>query len=160
MNPFIQNFKLKVVKVNTSYFETKTSDIQDGYIGKYRKVEESYLAEQQEKISVYDIPYIENVLFTELKSNGRDLLLYIMYNIKKNEDSILLKPDKVCEKMKISKPTYYTAIQQLCDIGVICKRHTVEYWINPLYIFKGNRIDYYNSRCKECIDIVAEIKTK
>ena len=81
MNPFVQNFKLQVVKVHTNYYETKTSDISEGIVMSYRKISESFLAEKQEKVSVYNIPYIENILFKELKSAGRDLLLYIIYNI-------------------------------------------------------------------------------
>lgn len=158
MNPFIQNFKLNVVKVNTTYYEVKTSNISEGIVGKHKKVEESYLIEQQEKTSIYEMAYIENILFKELKSAGRDLLLYIMYNLKKDEDTIILKPEMVCKKMTCVRTTYYKAISQLTDVGVICKKHTTEYWINPFYLFKGNRIDYYNKNCKDCIEIVAEIR--
>jgi predicted transcriptional regulator len=157
MNPFLQNFKLKVIKVNSKYYETKTSDIHDGFVGKFKEVHESFLAEQQEKITVYDIPYIENILFGELRNAGRDMLLYIIYNIKKNEDDINLQIEKTCIKMKISKGTYYTAVQQLIDVGLICKKHTTSYWINPFYLFKGNRIDYYYKQCSNCVEIVAEI---
>lgn len=158
MNPFIQNFKLNVVKINTSYFETKTTNISDGIVGKYKKVEESYLAEQQDKTSVYHIPYIENILFKELKSSGRDLLLYIIYNIQKDDDTINLSADKLYKEMSISKSTYYTAISQLIDVGIICKKNNSTYWVNPFYIFKGNRIDYYHKHCPDCVNVVAEVK--
>lgn len=160
MNPFIQNFRLKVIKVHAFSYETNTADIKDGYVGKFRTVEESFYAEQQNKTSVYDIPYIENILFKELKSAGRDLLLYIMYNIEKDSDTIILKPEKVMNKMDCSKGTYYSSIQQLIDVGIICKKHVTEYWVNPFFIFKGNRIEYYNKVCPDCIDTVAEIVKK
>lgn len=158
MNPFVQNFKLKVVKVNTTYYETKTHDITEGVVGKFKQVTESFLAEQQEKTSVYDVGYIENILFKELKSNGRDMLLYVIYNLEKDSDIINLKQDKVCEKIGISRATYYSAIQQLIDVAILCRKHSSEYWINPFYLFKGNRIEYYNKIDKSAIEIVAEIK--
>jgi len=160
MNPFLQNFKLNVVKVNTTYYETKTSDISDGYVGKYKKVEESFLAEQQDKTSVYNIPNINNVLFKALDPRSRDLFLYIIYNIKKEEDIINLKLDAICSLTEMSKPTLIKSINILIDNAIICKKSQSEYWVNPFYIFKGNRIDYYNKQCPECIDIVANVFKK
>lgn len=157
MNPFIQNFKLKAVKVIDKYNETRTSDISDGVVGKYKTVTEWYLAEQQEKVSVYDISYIENILFQELKSSGRDMLLYIIYNLKKDTDTIDLPIEKVCKKISISRGTYYNGVTQLIDVGIICKKQTTTYWINPFYIFKGNRINYYNKQNPDLIEIVAAV---
>lgn len=158
MNPFLQNYRLKVVKINSTTFKVDTSNIHDGVIvGDYEQVTKSFLAEQQSKTSVYDIPYIENILFTEITSAGRDILLYIIYNVKENEDVINLKHDRLAKKVNLSRPTLIKGIQQLIDVGVICKKSQSEYWINPLYVFKGNRINYYRKQCEDCIDIVAEI---
>lgn len=160
MNPFVQSFDLEVIKINTQYYETKTANITDGIIGKYKRVEESYLVEKQEKMSVFEIPFIENVLFKEIKSNGRDLLLFIMYNLQKETDYISLKPDRTCNQMDIVKATYYSAIRQLMDIAVICKKSGTDYWVNPRYLYKGSRLDYYNKNYKEQIKIVAEVVKK
>lgn len=160
MNPFIQNFKLNVIRVTETKFRMDTDKIpKDGIIvGNYEEYKKSYLAEQQKKTTVYDVPFIENVLFNEIKSNGRDLLLYIIYNLQTNSDTIVLNTEKVCKKMSTSRATLYKAIIQLTDIAVICKKHKDEYWINPFYLFKGSRIDYYNSVCPDCIEVVANIK--
>jgi hypothetical protein len=158
MNPFVQNFKLNLLKVNSSHFRVDTKNISDGIIGEYEKVEKSYLQEQQEKTSSYSVPNINNILFKELKSNGRDLFMYITYNLKKDSDSIELRPDKICEGMRITRGTMYTAVQQLIDVGLICKKKVSEYWINPYYLFKGNRINYYKQFGDQYINIVAHIK--
>lgn len=159
MNPFLQNFKLALVKVYETYHETKTSNVDtDGHISNFRTIIESYYMEQQEKTSVYKIPYAKNVIFKELGSAGRDILLYIMYTIKTNQDIIELHHNKITAEVGISKSTLYNGIQQLIDIGVICKKFKSDYWINPLYIFKGDRIAFYTKQCGEdCIDIVATI---
>jgi predicted transcriptional regulator len=164
MNPFIQNIRIPVVKVVENYYEAKTYSINDGVIPDYKTISSSFLMEQQDKILVYDIPYIENVLFSEIKSSGRDLFLYIVYNLKKEEDFIDLKPEKVCNKMGISRATYYNAIQQLNDIAILCKKHTTTYWINPKFLYKGNRLRYYKRHIPDALEEVAvinnPIKTK
>lgn len=158
MNPFIQNHKLALIKVHQVIKTVDTNDISDGIILNYQETTKSYCAEQQTKTSVYDIPYIESVLFTQMSSKSRDLLLYIIYNIQTDTDYITLKLDNISKKMNVSRPTLLKAIQELEDVAVICKKSQSDYWINPLYIFKGNRIKYYQSNCPDCIEIKAEIR--
>lgn len=158
MNPFIKIHKLALIKIYETSKMVNTNDISEGIILNYQQVTSSYCAEQQSKTSVYNIPYIENVLFKELSSKGRDLLLYVIYNIPENTDYINLKIDKVCNKINMSKPTCLKAIQELLDVALLSKKSQSEYWINPLYLFKGNRIKYYQETCPECIEIKAEIK--
>jgi DNA-binding GntR family transcriptional regulator len=59
--------------------------------------------------------------------------------------------------MNVSRPTLLKAIQELEDVAVICKKSQSDYWINPHYIFKGNRIKYYQTNCPTCIEIKAEL---
>lgn len=160
MNPFIQNFKLKVIEIYSEQKYINSNDLSDGIATKYRKETSVFFAERQEKTAVYEIPYIENVLFKEMSSCGRDLLLYIIYNIQKNEDFINLKHDKVCKEMQISKPTLIKAINNLEENAIVCKKSQSEYWINPMYIFKGNRIAYYQKNCEDCIEIVSKLEQK
>ncbi len=160
VNPFIQNYKLKLIEVYSEQKYVNSKDLLEGIATSYRKETSVFLAEQQEKTSVYDIPYIENILFSEMSSVGRDLLLYVIYNIGKNEDFINLKLDKVCQKMRISRPTLSKAISNLEENAIICKKAQSEFWINPMYIFKGNRIAYYQKVCEDCIDIVSKIDQK
>lgn len=154
-NPFVHDFRLKLVEKPLKKYKTvKSKDSIEGIITSYETVEETIKIEQQTKSLVYYIPYIENVLFDELKSSGRDLLLYLIYNIKPNMDFISLKLQKVSKEMKCSKPTLISAIKQLVSIGLICKKSQSEYWINPHYMFKGNRVHYYQTHYPECIEVV------
>ena len=155
MNPFIQSFRLKILEKEYQYSVAKTADVVDGVITKFQKITDTVQFEQQSKTSVYYIPYIENILFRELKSNGRDALLYIIYNINENTDIITLKQDKVCKEMNTSKPTLISGLKQLIDIGVICKKSQSDYWVNPHYVFKGNRMNFFNSRYPDYIDTIS-----
>ncbi len=155
MNPFIQSFRLQVLEKNRTYTVAKTSDIIEGVITKYQKITDTIHFEQQAKVSVYYIPFIENILYKEIKSSGRDLLLYIIYNINDNTDFISLKLDKLSKSMLCSKPTLINAIKQLTDVGVICRKNQSEYWVNPHYIFKGNRLEFFNTNYPEYIDLIS-----
>lgn len=157
MNPFIKSHELKLIEVREERKMVDSSNISEGIIMSYETVTKTYLAEKQSKVSVYEIPYVENILFNEIRSGGRDLLLYIMYNLKDDYDFINLKFDKVCKEMRISRPTLSSAIQQLKDVAIICRKSQSEYWINPTYIFKGNRIAYYQKYCPDCISVVAKV---
>ena len=159
MNPFLQNNKLRLLRVHDSYHEVRTNHTKEGTAGTYKEVHESYLVEAQGKTLVYYIPYIEDLLFNKLSSNGRDLLLYIIYNIKENTDVISLKLDKVSKEMQISRPTLIKGIKDLLSNGFIATKSQSEYWVNPHCIFKGNRVNYYNLNCPECVEIVKEIHT-
>ncbi len=64
MNPFIQNFKITVIEKDQTYSVARTTDIEDGVITKFQKVTDTVQFEQQSKVSVYYIPYIENVYQT------------------------------------------------------------------------------------------------
>lgn len=161
MNPFLKTEfgKLNVIKVHSTTNTINVKDIpEDGIIvGKYKTEISSYLIEQQERTSVYRYSYVINVLFKHLTSSGRDLLLYIIYKLPKEQDWINLKYDKVLNEMGVSRATLSRAIQNLVDNAYITKKAQSDYWVNPTLIYKGNRLAYYNENCPDCIEIVAEV---
>jgi len=147
MNPFIsqESFKLKVLEIKKTTHKIDTSNIpEDGVIvGDYETVTRSFLIEQQKKKSMYDVPYLDNILFGELTSRSRDLFLYVLNHAPQDLDYINLKQSIVCRNIRMSKPTLISAIKELSDVGVICRKSQSEYWINPYYIFRGNRVKFY-----------------
>ena len=158
MNPFLVNYKLPLVKVIKQISFTNEENI--GYVGEYIKKTEtkSYFIEAQKHTSVYESPDINNKLFTKMKPNGRDLYLYIQNNIAYNSDTIHLSLEKVNQILSMSRPTLVSAIQQLLTENIICKAEKQGmYWINPYYLFKGNRVAYYEKQCPSCISVVKEI---
>ena len=97
-----------------------------------------------------------NYLFKVLSQAGRNLFLYIMATIGKEKDTINLHTEKICNEMGISRNTAGTAKDSLVDNGVICHRKGNEYWVNPFFIFRGDRIKYYNEACPDCVKIVGK----
>lgn len=153
MNPFLYGYTLKLVKVN-HITDVATSTT------KYEKIVKSYFVEAQSKTSVYYIPYAEDFLFKKLTRNGRDIFYYIIYNLPKDADSIKLKLDKLVDETNISRPTIYRGIKELSECGVITKKNNSEYWINPYYMFNGDRVKFIRSIDENLIEQVSIVNLK
>lgn len=151
INPFLFTFNLNVVQ--HTYVSNDKSAKEGSALKTTKQVSYKYV-EQQEKTSVYDIQMIEVILYKNMYASGRDLFLYIMYNMVKNKDYIKLEPEKVIRLLDITRNTYYSAIGQLMTAGVICKKSNSHYWVNPAYLFKGNRMNHYDDKYPSCIKVI------
>lgn len=154
MNPFVNQelFHLKVVKIieNNEFNYTN-----EGSITEFKETRtKTYYAEGQENTSVYNISYVDNVLFKSIGAAGRDILLYIIYHLKKDIDFINLSYSRISTAISISHTTIRKGLQDLSDNAIIAKKSQSEYWINPYFIFKGDRKRYYSINYPESIDIV------
>lgn len=157
MNPFLVNYSLPLIKITKEI--TFTNPEPTGYIGEYVKKTEtkSYYIEAQKHTCVYETTG-QLELFVKLKPNAIILLSYIERAIDYNKDQIHLNYEKVNKYLNISRPTLISAIKQLIHEGIICKSDKQGmYWINPYFIFKGNRTAYYEEQCPKCIKVVKEI---
>lgn len=155
-NPFLQSgeFHLKAIQI-----------YKRSYQGQGHFMEETtrkYIVEEQDKVSMYKIGNnleYTTFLFEVLNQPGRNLFIYILANIGENKDSINLNTEKVGKLMKVSRNTHYSGIESLRDNGVITLYRKDEYWINPFFIFRGDRIAYYQEYCPDCIRIVSKVTT-
>lgn len=144
LNPFIVNCTLEVVELEVTRAYVASDEIKETGILTYSKQIDSYYTERDDSTKVFHNNTIETVIFSnELKSSGRDLLLYIFYNLGRNKDWIKLKADEVVPIVGFTKPTFYSAITQLTTANIIQKKKMNQYWINPKYIFNGDRIKYF-----------------
>ena len=156
INPFLSNkeFHIRLVQI----YHTK-------YIGSGPYMEEvtrKYPVEEQAKVSMYKIGNNSEVctyLFKVLSQAGRNLFLYIMATIGQNRDTVNLHTDKVCNEIGISRNTHTSAKDNLRDNGVISVYKGNEFWVNPFFIFRGDRIKYYNEKCPECVKITGKQST-
>lgn len=156
VNPFLANkeFHIRLVQI----YHTK-------YIGSGPYMEEvtrKYPVEEQQKVSMYKVGNNSeycNYLFGVLTQGGRNLFLYIMATIGQDRDTINLHTEKVCNEMKISRNTLAAAKDNLRDSGVIVVYKGNEWWVNPFFIFRGDRIKYYNEYCPDCVKIVGKAST-
>lgn len=101
---------------------------------------------QKEKTNtiLYHHNDINSILFDCLSHRGRDMFLYIIYKIPKNSDFITLKHSIVRKHLKISKPTIIASIKELIAANILHRKSQSEYWINPDFLFNGDRVEFYS----------------
>jgi len=82
--------------------------------------------------------------FVGLSSSAKDMVMYIASRLPYNQDYLELTEERYCAAMQVSRRTYFNARQQL-ENRIIIERVTRKgtYWINPAYLFKGNRMTMY-----------------
>lgn len=153
MNPFVQNIKLNILQVNDNYVLVSDKN-PNGPMPKKLIIPNHYFIEQIQRTSVYHLPNIIDVIFKQLKPSGRDLFSYITIKLKKDYDFIDLIHRIVCNDIGISRGTLHSGIISLSQAGIICKRDAKSYWINPLYMFNGNRIDYFRELGDDYVNII------
>lgn len=155
MNPFLNNYVLKVIDIYKTNSLVQPNDVLEGVVARNRLEIDKFTIEQQQKVGVYYVPFAENILYKDMTAAGRDLLLYLIYNIKEDTDYINIKLTKVSKEMSISRRKLVYGIASLIHCGIICKKAQSEYWVNINYIFKGNRLNYIKQNCPDCIKVIA-----
>lgn len=86
-----------------------------------------------------------------LSDKGKSLLLWLVYELEYGKDYLWINKDRYMEEAEVkSYTTYSNAVKELIRYGFLA--HTVVkevFWINPTFIFKGNRITKYAHLIKE-----------
>lgn len=147
-NPFLQSVKLHVyIKENKMQViqATDISSIRGTFTEEKEWEKETFVKLYNEK-SYFKV-------FEDISDTASKIFLYVVYNLAPKQDIIELKAERVMLFAKIkSKVTYYKYVQELIDSALINRKSNSEYWVNPLFLFNGNRIDYYREHCPECIE--------
>ena len=92
----------------------------------------------------------------KLSPGACQLFLYISYNIYEDYDYIDLSVDtylKNNEQIKSAK-TVYSYLNELIDSNIIRRRSNGSYWVNPYYLFKGDRLNYFKTNYPEVINYI------
>lgn len=86
----------------------------------------------------------------KLAPRSKDLLLWIIYEVKKGKDWLWINRERYMEESGItSLNTYRSAATELIKTGYISKTVVLGvYWINPDLIFSGNRIKAFPENIK------------
>lgn len=151
-NPFLQSARLRY------FIKQDQKTVFDTHGSEPTSVKGHFITQQEfEKdpfIKLYNDKSFFNV-FKQTSDTASKIFLYIAYTIPKDKDSMILIPEDVMGFVGIkSVTTYYKYIQELMDNAVIARRSNSEYWVNPHFIFNGNRIAFYKENCPECLDAI------
>ncbi|WP_106138198.1 hypothetical protein [Spirosoma oryzae] len=156
MNPFIYSYRLPVIRVIQS--STIKTVFEEDVTLDYEELRKGYYSDQRLSCKLYYDKTTEDLVFGVLSPSSRDLLLHITYTLKKNQDIVKLRAVDVCKAVRFSRPTFYASIEQLIKNGFLARRCMNEYWINPHYLFNGNRIEYFKKHNPAALQIVAHQK--
>lgn len=133
-NPFLQNLKIEYV-IRSSSLRQIGNKVSKETIDRYH-------VEKAEKASVYNDVDLK-AWIPQLKICSMHLFMYLVFNIRWGHDRINLDREKFMTWAGISSlQTFYTAKDELVNAGVIAQYKKSEYWINPAFIFKGDRYRY------------------
>lgn len=157
INPFVVNNPIRVVEVTTKKLLAK--NVKDGIVYEGGTFNDTYYIDSADKVNIYKHPVgmTDDFLFTKLNSKGRDLYLYIIHRLPKNQDYMELKLKKVCASTKMSRNSVVTALKELKIASVITPKSQSIYWINPEFMFNGNRVNFYRGEGEQCLETVGRV---
>ena len=79
--------------------------------------------------------------FADLKPSVMKVFKHIINQLRPDRDMFNLYIEDIIEDTQLHKATIYRALGVLCDRQVIARGRTeYEYYINPMYVFNGNRV--------------------
>ncbi len=147
----------KQKKVNVNPFlvdEDSISTVQEPYIVvHYEKTINGILENVGE--SIFDVKFDNNnfnahfmqeLTNKKISSCTKSVVLYILSNLNKDSDVIVIVPKDIALETGYGRSAVSSSLVELGSIGLIKKMTgrgmTYRYWINPLRIFKGKRINY------------------
>lgn len=162
-NPLIRNSSIKLLRVKQEEVYTKHYP-QDSSIklnSSTRKEISEYTIESETKVGLYHKPngYSASQIILHLSGGACQLFLYISYVLPKGQDWIAFKVVDYCEQTGMSKMTVYKYLDELVTNLLIAKKQNGQIWINPNYIFNGNRVEYFQENCPDCIETIEVVST-
>lgn len=109
------------------------------------------------KVSYFQSKDNEDTL-SLLSGASLKLFIHIMNQIERGNDWVRINKAVFCNKYGIkSGTTYNAAINELLRYQIICGSHyKTIYWVNPSFLFNGNRVDKYS----DCLEVVSEFSSK
>lgn len=135
INPFTVSLEIPLTKT-----KMKDSYVQDGEFLMPKEIE--YEATSSTK--VYTDKILKEITCS-LHPSTCKLYLWVIHSVYKQEDMIYINKETVMKDLKIkSINTLKKAIDELVRYGFItASREKDIWWINPMYFFKGNRVNKY-----------------
>jgi hypothetical protein len=95
--------------------------------------------------------YTEGLLnmFLGLSPAGKDMLMYILVHLRYDQDYLELDEEKYMSDTEAGRATFYRAKVELTNRVIIPRlSRKGTYWINPMYMFRGQRMSKYPDRIK------------
>lgn len=142
VNPFLNSLVVPVNKVQDKDGSRFTQDGQEWYKADYEYDADTYCKVFSDAT--------RRKLVSELTPRGKDLLMWVQYEAKKGKDWLWINKERYMEECTVaSVTTYRSAVNELIKKGIIVKTVVTDtFWINPYFLFNGNRIKAFPDNVK------------
>lgn len=106
------------------------------------------LIDVENRASVYTDHILE--WFFQLPASAKDMFMYISHRLGYETDIIELKEDVYCQATGVSRATFHNAKTALTNRLIAPRKSRKNtYWVNPSYLFKGERTKIFPNNTKE-----------
>lgn len=155
INPFCSNFTLELIRIKNK-IEIVGDEARSESLSMSKVYSEKYTVEKQKHTKLYHTAY-DDKLFFNLSNKARDIVFYILLNIKENLDYIELSFDIIKKKVNISRKLYYDSMKELKEKAIVSNRRQGSFWVNPQIIFNGNRKEFFKINYPNNLKVVHTI---
>lgn len=155
-NPFLNGLKAEMLRFRNTIQRTDVKKLHDnsGIVLDWEDVHQVNLIDKQRGCTIYRSPFADEMYFN-MCNPAKAVFFYIIFHLSYNKDKIELKPDQVGKVTGMSRTSAFRAINELIEYNIIAKaRRQSTYWVNPYFLFSGNRKAYYAKNPKVEIEIV------
>ena len=147
INPFVAgSFNIEAVKVRNKRKIADVTDLvanSDAVITEINEYNYTSILEKETYCKVFNRSTLR-IHIGSLTTKARDLFLWIIYEKESGDDLIAINVDRYRLEFNVSYNTYRAALDELIFQGILALTSVDRlYWINPLFIFSGNRIKKY-----------------
>ena len=162
-NPFIKSSKIKILNIKQEdvFIKHNPFDSDVKLTSSVRKEVTQFTVDPTPKSNLYQQTEgysTANIIF-ELSPGACQLFMYIALILPKGEDWIYFKVKDYCAKANLSNVSVYKYLDELANNLLIAKKQNGQIWINPNYLFNGDRLEYFKENCPECIEQIEVIST-
>lgn len=141
MNPFLASSELTVIEKETITTFIRKEETHCKVLSKTSEIKP---VEVDTFAKVYHIGR-KYGLISNLSAQGCRMFLYVQMTIEQDQDWVKLPAEEVGKRLNLSLLTVRLGIKDLIDNGILCKRGKSDYWINPIVLFSGNRLQYFET---------------
>lgn len=146
VNPFTRDLTIPVrekASVKETKAVTRTADGTIVGFGDSFNIEQKFYAEITSFTKVFHSK-VHRTTVASLPARGKELLIWMMMELKSGQDYIVINIERYKSENRCSHSTYSRAIDDLIEINILQPtRWQAVYWINPAFMFSGNRINKF-----------------
>lgn len=146
MTEILNPFKVKQGDIIEAFKKEKGglyeyAEVISGEVSLFQKVEKS------KRVIVDKANYIKlfrsgSEVIRQLSPNGLKLFMYIVFHMGIHKDNVYLEPASVSEWCGCKRSSFYRALAELVEKNIVSKKtgSSIEYFVNPNFIFNGSRL--------------------